>query len=391
MDLNDLIMQKQQAIGRTYADYQQGVAGMPEFESQTRQQVFGGDQGLKDLMGGFSDKVMELYNYDKNRASTYSAPISAGGQEFVANPMIAEQATMTGFNQIAREKENAWQLYETRKNLLGSVVDKALRLYEAKLEGKKMDIARAKDEFDASMDLFKETNRMAESKRELDLKEKEAKGSIPVTGVQEVDSMDNDSVLMEFTRKFGPSAFANLKGDTDAKITQARSILAQGEMGETPLYLNTAGDQVQMGGLAAGYKQAEQALGKFEKEPSVLGGLFGTKTGPWISKMGTTGWGGEFRNLVANLSKEKINQTFGGALTATEADRLKFWAVEPNMQEQQVYRNIKGMMNEARLIYEEKMRSAGYPENYIKQKIGQMFPTNYSSEEIPDNAVQEGF
>ena len=146
----------------------------PNYESGYRAGLFGGDQGLKDLMGGFSNKVMELYNYDKQRSSVYNAPFKTeGGEEMMVNPMIEEEAKQGEFNNTLRAKEGAWQLYETRKNLLGSIVDKALKAYEAETKGKEIEADSLQDEIVTLVDMYKEENRKAEKQRELDLTEKE--------------------------------------------------------------------------------------------------------------------------------------------------------------------------------------------------------------------------
>lgn len=301
-------MDKLNALGSNYSDYQTAVEGAPQFEADTRATVFGQDQGVKDLMGGFSDKVMELYNYDKNKASSYSAPINVQGTNYVANPMIAESATQTGFNQIAREKENAWQLYETRKNLLGSVVDKALKLYEAKLEGKKVGIAAAERDLNTTIDLFKESNRMKEDDRNYALKLAET--------LNKDKEEDSDVELYANMIESGQGVVTDVPIKIRGKVTDYLS-----KKGITGRQLLAPADQTAMKfplEIAAAAKVAESA---WKKEFTGLGNYLFGKGATALNK-GPEGFT-DFQSTIAG-ARTSINNAISGAnLTDYEIKELQ--------------------------------------------------------------------
>lgn len=360
-------MDKLNALGSNYADYQTAVEGAPQFEADTRATVFGQDQGVKDLMGGFSDKVMELYNYDKNKASAYSAPVNVQGTNYVANPMIAESATQTGFNQIAREKENAWQLYETRKNLLGSVVDKALKLYEAKLEGKKVGLAAAERDLNTTIDLFKESNRMKEDDRNylLELAKLNKKSGTGLTNLSAEDlvSLDLDNVGDEDVVALAKDIYGpNVKlGSISQAPAYARKLVDNyRKIGADPKVLESTMDAATSAAFRDSikfYKDAQEALTGLQSQ-TLAGSVTEGTTGPLAALFGpayqdATSKPTKTRQLLGQMKAEKIKEFYGGAFTATEMKNAG-WIVGPQRQESTNIAALNSMIDSA----EKKMRAA---------------------------------
>jgi hypothetical protein len=140
----------------------------PAYEAGARASIFGGDQVLSDLTTGFSNKVMELYNYDKERSTVYNAPFTTeSGQSMPINPMIEEKAKAGEFRNTLQAKEDAWKLLETRKQVLGDALDKAVKDYEAETAGKESDRLALKDQIGVLVEMYKEENRKGEKALEL--------------------------------------------------------------------------------------------------------------------------------------------------------------------------------------------------------------------------------
>ena len=346
-------------------EIKQRYTNQPSYEAGYRASTVGADTGLKDLMGGFSDKVMEMYRYDQQRnaeASGATTMTTEGGQTMTLNPMIQETANQQGFNQTVKEKETAWQLYESRKNLLGSIVDKAMKIYEAETAGKEVDLKTAEKEIDTLMDMWKETNRMSDAQKDRALEEKK------LTGTTDDASLYADMII---------EGTGDIK-DVPIKLRgEVSKILSENEKYDPAggLYKLGAADKVSAATLLNIYKEASSARDDIgETKPNwLLGGVTG-KTGPWVSSIfGTGGPGGDLRVKIDDLTADKINARYGGALTESEIGRLTQWAPSSKEQEAANWTKLNRMAQVAKETFKNKLLIAGYSEADATKKVNELF------------------
>lgn len=135
--------QKRQEIGQRYAE-------IPDIESKTRESLFGNDQVLKGLQGNETSKIQELYGHDKVLADRYANPQSEG---YLEDPYAREKARAMRFQGTAGELSDIQNQIQTRRDVIGDALERAMKLINYGLEAKKLEMEGLKDEFDKKMQL----------------------------------------------------------------------------------------------------------------------------------------------------------------------------------------------------------------------------------------------
>lgn len=354
MTLNEQIQDAIKNYSSAASTVSARYADQPSFETQTRAQIMGGDTALPQLASGFSDKVMELYNYDKTKNASMNMPTTVpgqptmttqAGQEMTLNPMIQERAQQAGFQQTLQEKEKAWQLYEGRKNVLGDALDKAVKLYETKTKMKESERNAAKDMVTMLQDLYEEENRKSEALAK-------TSGGLSEYGLSDEDIKNLDTTKLN---------------DSDA-VAMAKQIYGPnvklGTQGQAPSYARNLienykknGYDLQVLGANMDAETKDRFLGALKFIPDAqkvidnlksdtLGTSLGDITsGPLASIIGpisgqsSTSPEMVTRQLLDQMRAEKIKEFYGGAFTTTEMQNAK-WL--PGSQRQE-YKNLTAL------------------------------------------------
>lgn len=345
---------------------------LPEQTAQARQNIFGGDTVLSSLQTGFSDKVKELYNYDQAKNNAFSAPATTqGGVAMNINPMIGERANQAEFKNAVSAKEDAWQLYETRKNLLGDALDKAVKLLEGNIKMKESERAAAKDTVDSLQALYNEENDRAYKSGMLSLEEKKLKDALGTKGASVAGMSPEEMQAVNFDEMSDAEIVAAAKGIYGPTIKL-------GTQSQAPAYARSLMEEYKKNGYdinvlssmmdnptAASFrdsvqlaKDAKEALGSLTSK-NIYQSIGDVTTGPFASAIGSiTGQTTDdpkvkVRNLIDQMRAGKIKEFYGGAFTTTEESNAT-WLPKSTKQESTNIVSLERLVKTA----ENKMRAA---------------------------------
>jgi len=135
-------------IAQNRTDVGQRIAGLPQFETNLREQVYGADQAIPSLRGQISDKVSALYDADKRMADVYANPAS---QMYMRDPYQREKAISTQEQLEVGQIGDLQNLLASRQDVLGSAIEKGLKIYQAGIEAAKFEQESLFAELDAAM------------------------------------------------------------------------------------------------------------------------------------------------------------------------------------------------------------------------------------------------
>lgn len=160
-DLNTNDLYNMIAANKAEADKVAALAkGTPTFQENFGSTLRSQDQTLSSAVGNYSDAVAELFAHDKNMAASNTTP-SFAPEGYVANPMTKEAYSADLFAQRGQRVASSLKTLESRKALLGDIIDKAVKMYESATKGKQLDYEASKDQFASALQLlqFEETKR----------------------------------------------------------------------------------------------------------------------------------------------------------------------------------------------------------------------------------------
>lgn len=357
----------------------------PTFENQFGTTLREQDKTLSGAIGAYGDKVAELFAHDKYVADNWSksnVPTNLQPEGFMEDPYARSQASANLYAQKGQEVGTALKTLETRKAVLGDLVQKALGIYEAAVKGKQADLNAKENEFANTLAVYKQVKDEEQKGKELALEYAKLKGSTIKTGNPEIDAMDDATVVAKAEAKY-PGL---IKGGTATeRAAKARAAL-NGEYDDTMgLYRLSPTDKTGAGSLLNIYKQASAARDSLgaEKPNWLLGGLT-ADTGPWASALlGTGGPGGELRIKIDDLTADKINTRYGGALTESEIKRLQEWAPSSKDQEASNWNKLDRMAQVAKETFRNKLISSGYSQKDADAKVAELFSNVSGSSTTP--------
>jgi len=135
-------------ISQARQDLGQRIAGLPQFQTNLSEEVYGREQALPSLRSQVSDQIKALYDVDVRAADRYANPQS---EMFIRNPYnrekIMSQQHQGGLGQI----QDLQNLIAQRQDVLGNAMEKGLEIYKAGLEAQKFNYQSLLDELDAQM------------------------------------------------------------------------------------------------------------------------------------------------------------------------------------------------------------------------------------------------
>ena len=304
----------------------------PTFESNVRSGLVSNDNTLNTARDGYTDKVAELFAHDKEMSSSYGNPES---ESYIENPYARSKAGANLYAQKGKEVASALGIYKKREDLLGDLVEKATRVYEAGIAGKETEYKTESDRLDRAWDKYKfgvETSLKRNS------------GS-NITGNKEVDAMTESQVQSAFEKTFGNKAYGNLSKTIGERNTAARGILAKINAGEkinTTLFMN---DRQRKGRetLEELVIQAESAENVFSNPNASGTGYFeGRLPDTWITDPNKV----SSRSAATLISADKIKEISGVAVSNQEYIRLqaalpsKLFSEAVNLQKIQELRQL---------------------------------------------------
>lgn len=345
--------------------------------TQEARQAYYADPLLKTLQGSFSDKMMELYNYDKMKAAAGmpgGTVTTQGGYEMPFNPQIASQGAMNAFDQILKQKEDMWKMYEDRKNLIGNELDKAVKLYESKIKLKESQRSAIKDEIDSLQSAWTQTSRDAKDAQDTALAwatlSQKGQGT-GVTGDQSIDSLRDEDAISLAETTLGLKFTGGTPSERGARAKSALDEYKKNGYVSTSRYLDQLGaQQVPVASLADVVKRANELTESLAPGKEVSGPITGRYSKFMADIMGKTGEASMIGKELEEMSADKIKERYGGALTTTEVSRLTKQAITGrNVQEASNIESLAIMKKNAVSLIEEKLRAAGWKQQAIEQYL----------------------
>ena len=390
--MNQQIMDAIKRQSELAATIKQRYTDQPAFEAGARTSLYGNDKPLADLQSNFSNKVMELYNYDKEKASAMNAPFTTeSGMSMPINPMISERANQGQFTQTLKEKEDAWKLYETRKNLLGNALEKAVKAYENQTEMTKAEAAANESVIKSLQALYQEENDMAYKNGLLSLEEKKLKDSLSGAGTDISDMTSEEVKSIDFNKMSDSEVVAAAKGVYGPSVKL-------GTVTQAPAYARQLLESYKKNGydvnvlkstmdaptrasftdaitLAADAREALSTL----KSKNYYQSLADNTTGPFAGFIGAvTGQSTDnpkvkVRNLIDQMRAGKIKEFYGGAFTTTEEQNAS-WLPSSSKQESvnivSLERLVKTAENKVRAALTTSGITGPYQDKIVTELLG---------------------
>lgn len=236
MDYNALLQQmgqKRQEIGQRYAE-------LPNIEQKTRESLFGNDQVLKGLQGNETSKIQELYGHDKVLADRYANPESEG---YLADPYAREKARAMRFQGTAGELSDVQNQIQTRRDVIGDALERAMKLINYGLEAKKLEMEGLKDEFDKKMQLddFLFKKQQANKPKEPTEGDKASAQYDEMVKNMTQGRMTLGDALARYSKSFDPNTIFGVYTAINTRQGQGKTKTQYGAPVETPEQLSRLG------------------------------------------------------------------------------------------------------------------------------------------------------
>lgn len=331
-----------QDVASTAADVKSAYSGLPTFQDSMQQGIVGQDVGLQSALGGYTDSIAQLFAHDKSLAASNMGTIGGASQEDI-NPMIQEKYSADLFAQKGQRVADSLKIYETRKNMLGSLVDKAVKIYENAIAGKKFDYEAAKDIRDTANDLYKfgETQKLGWA--QLD-----AKKTASNTGIKEIDGLDDTSAVSALKQMLGNTVGSNevLGGTGPERGQRARDLLASMMRGKLTINeILTPKENESLNEALASKTQVASARNIYAKykDKGVSGGT-GFLPGILPTKV-SSGLTQQLRAAIGEVNTKMQKFYSGVAISAQEMQRLEAFLPSKDYDEAENYRRLTKLEN----------------------------------------------
>ena len=389
-DVNPLI----QNIADKAQDVKNTYAGLPTFETNIRENLVAPDAGLNSALGGYTDKVPELFAHDKEVAtnwSTPSVPSTIQPEGFMEDPYAKSMASASLYAQKGKETASALNLYETRKNFLGNIVDKALKVYEAGIKGKEIDYQAAKDEFDNALKLaqLEETKRSNLASEKI-AGDKLAGGNV---GDPEIDAMNDEQIKIAYQNLYGANSYQKLAGTEGDRLALAKGALLDYKLNGKVDYAylrDSIGDTEnnKLTAYADIISRADDLKSTLQSGQNITGPIIGRTSKIGADIFGKSGIASMTGKELEEMSADKIKERYGGALTTTEVQRLTKQAITGrNVQEASNIESLDIMKKNAISLIRKQLEgkwSEAQIEGYIQQL------SSSSNDDWQDTGVTKG-
>jgi len=344
MDTNSLyqeIQAKKEQMNSAAANLALNQRAAPQIEADLRKDLMGDDAGINSLRNQFSDGVMQLYEYDREKSKSYLSPeLEAKG--LVADPTVGMNESNTKFMGQAKANQEIWKQLDKRKTVLGDLVKSSMDRYNAELAGDKTLI----DAADKSVALA--IQQLAEQR----LQEKQDIELGSGNGDYSKDVVDAAEMISSGT--------GSLKDVPISKRTKVTAYLK--DKGYSGVNLISAGDKprvslmLELGNTA---KKAEAMLKNELTGPLNRIGestkLLFNKANPDFVKLNT---------YLGDMKTAILNARSGTAITVPEMKQLEDFIIKPNDSDQEVKIKLKGLVEWTKNKGQATLTTGSYAINY---------------------------
>lgn len=143
--IQNALTEKRQEIGQRIAD-------LPSTEANVRENLVGSDPALSTLRSQETDKVKELFEHDKAVAAQYTTPPEPG---MVLDPYIRELQLTNRYRGTMEDLAGIRQNISTRQDILGSMVEKAMKVFEKAIDAMKFEYTGLEGDLGRALDAEK--------------------------------------------------------------------------------------------------------------------------------------------------------------------------------------------------------------------------------------------
>lgn len=396
-----------------YDELENRVQNQPAFESAERAKVFN-DPMLDSLRSNFSNSIQELYNYDKEAAARYANP---EGELYIENPATREELVSGGFRNKTAQYAGNWEAYQKRKDILGDVLEKLVKVYELENEGKKIDISKVKDEMATALDLYKavsdkeykdkslaiskegSTQNERKRNRVMDMLAEDARKGVPLEQIIETyaNTLDLPDIIDNYNQNstWGPAK----QNNSQIAIMYKNAV----EGSSVNDYLSTMSPDNK--------KRVSQAVGTLLDNQDLVTAIkkdLGDKAPEFFTSIANANYGKARKLLQPFRNKGSVGafleasqagtrqQIYGSAFTATEAEYAKLWLSGATDQPNQIFVKLAGQSDWARNQVIASFISSGLSreqaEAYLNNMVGydsNVYSVNNSSVYSVNNSSEE--
>lgn len=135
-------------ISQARQEYGQRVAEAPKVAEDLRKMIYGGETGLPALRQQRMGKVQELWEHDRRLAERYANPAS---EVYLEDPYARERARAMQAQATIGEIGGLEQMIAQREDVLGDMLERGLRVFEAGTRAKQIEYQGLIDELNAAI------------------------------------------------------------------------------------------------------------------------------------------------------------------------------------------------------------------------------------------------
>jgi hypothetical protein len=135
------IAERRQEVG-------QRIAGLPQFETDLREEVYGKEQAVPSLRENISSQMRQLYDVDKRAADQYSNP---NAPLYIRDPYKREQMMGQQHTRGMETIQGLQNMLAGRQDVIGNALDKGLQIYQAGVDAANFERQGLLDELNAAI------------------------------------------------------------------------------------------------------------------------------------------------------------------------------------------------------------------------------------------------
>ena len=135
-------------ISQARSDVGQRIAGLPQFETDLRTEVYGKEQAVPALREQISSKIRGLYDADKRNADVYA---NRQSPMYMRDPYAREKYISGQHQQELGSLQGLQNMLAGRQDQIGGAIEKGLQIYQAGVDAAKFQHSSLLDELNAGI------------------------------------------------------------------------------------------------------------------------------------------------------------------------------------------------------------------------------------------------
>lgn len=390
-------------VAQKAAEVKQAYSNEPTFTSNMRESLVTSDPILNSARNNYTDKIAELFAHDKELAGSKLTAENMGmgiTDNNYINPSIKFGYNKDLYAQKGKELAGAMNTYLSRQDLIGDIVDKAVKVYEAATAGKEADYQAAKDQLSTAVQLMTldETKRhnLASETAGNTLTEREksnAKTSLIAdlknggTLADAIDSYKDRLTADEIRQVYDDNNVWGTRKESNAQVNRMFQAATKGSGAYdtfAALPTSVAKDANEKANTIVTSSQLLNTLSSKmgDKAPDFWQALASGDTGKLAKLTKPFRNDQELMAMIDSFEASVRQQIYGSAFTETESKLAKDWLASGSDQANQIWVKLMGQYKSANSTLYSTLKGKGYTDEEIQANLkqrGLINPTSSSS------------